>query len=84
MNGKWIQASLDAKSGMLILSIEGRKVATHTEVNGSHYLILAERPAETHRDPANARARLLEVLREEGGDVDELQQRENSVFKVPL
>lgn len=83
-NGKWIGASLDAKSGTLTLSIDGRNIVSHTKVGDEHHLILAERPAETYGGARAAMARILEVLREEGGDVKELCMRENSVFKLLL
>lgn len=80
---KWIDASLKP-DGMLVLGIDGRNIVSHQKIDGEHHLILAERPAETYSSPETARTRILDVLREEGGDVKELCLRENSCFKVPL
>jgi hypothetical protein len=82
MVGKWIDASL--KDGMLVLGIDGRRIISHQKIGDEHYLILADRPAETYGGAKAAMARIIEVLREEGGDVKELCLRENSVFKLPL
>lgn len=57
---------------------------SHQKIGDEHYLILAERPAETYGGAQAAMRRIIEVLREEGGDVHELCMRENSVFKLPL
>lgn len=79
----WIDASLKP-DGMLVLSINDRHIVSHQKIGEEHHLILAERPAETYGGAQAAMARMLEVLREEGGDVQELCLRENSVFKLPL
>ena len=83
MAGKWIDASLKP-DGMLVLGIDGRNIATHQKIEGKHYLVLADRPAEIYGGAQAAMRRIIEVLREEGGDVHELCLRENSVFKLPL
>lgn len=75
-----IKASTE--NGLLVLSIGSRNIVSHQEIDGEHHLILVDRPAETYGGAKAAMARIIEVLREEGGDVRELSDFEADLAEI--